>query len=111
MAVTRKASAVENPPMAELLTTLPSGQKVKRRTQRMRACNEKDEKGKLCCGHLKRWSGFGDEFKKQFGGEAEVYRCEHCKTLYLPNQEGVRGLNVAGQGQNSIFGLTVAPKK
>jgi len=29
----------------------------------------------------------------------------------LPHDEGVRGLNVAGQGQTSIFGLTVAPKK
>jgi hypothetical protein len=29
----------------------------------------------------------------------------------LPNQEGVRGLNVAGQGQTSIFGLTIEPKK
>jgi hypothetical protein len=45
------------------------------------------EKGKLCAGHLKRWYFFGDEVKKKFGGEAEVYRCEHCKTLYLPNLE------------------------
>jgi len=25
--------------------------------------------------------------KKKWGAEAEVYRCEHCKTLYLPNLE------------------------
>jgi hypothetical protein len=39
-----------------------------------------------------------------------VYRCEHCKTLYLPNPEEAGGLNVAGPGQISIFGLTVPPK-
>ncbi len=48
--------------------------------------------------------------EKAWGKDAEVYRCEHCKTLYLPHPEAVRGLNVAGQGQTSIFGLTVAPK-
>ena len=80
-------TSVENPPVAELLTTLASGQKVKRRTLRMRACNEKDAKDKLCCGHLKRWHGFGDEVKKAFGESTEVYRCERCKTLYLPNPQ------------------------
>ena len=50
-------------------------------------CNEKDDKGKLCAGHLKRWYFFGDEVKRKFGADAEVYRCEHCKTLYLPNKE------------------------
>ena len=53
----------------------------------MRACNEKDAKGKLCTGHLKRWYGFGDEVRKAAaaaGDDPEIYRCEHCKTLYLP---------------------------
>jgi hypothetical protein len=74
-------------PVSELVDTLSDGTKVKRRTPRMRACNEKDEKGKLCAGHLKRWYFFGDEVKQKFGADAEVYRCEHCKTLYLPNPE------------------------
>jgi hypothetical protein len=74
-------------PVAELVDTLTDGTKVKRRIPRMRACNEKDEKGKLCAGHLKRWYFFGDEVKKKFGATAEIYRCEHCKTLYLPNAE------------------------
>jgi len=58
--------------------------KVKTRLPHQRACNEKDEKGKLCAGHLKRWYGFGDDIKRQFGENAEVYRCEFCKTIYLP---------------------------
>jgi len=74
-------------PAAELVDTLSDGTKVKRRLLRMRACNEKDAKGKLCAGHLKRWYFFGDEIKRKFTPEAEIYRCEHCRTLYLPNPD------------------------
>jgi hypothetical protein len=85
MAVKPRGSVPEGAaPVSEVVATLSSGQKIKRRTLHMRACNEKDEKGKLCCGHLKRWYGFGEEVRSQFGADAEVYRCEHCKTLYLP---------------------------
>lgn len=72
-------------PVAELVATLSDGTKVKRRLPRMRACNEKGPKDKLCAGHLKRWYFFGDEIKKLYGDDAEIYRCERCKTLYLPN--------------------------
>jgi hypothetical protein len=71
-------------PAADVVATLSGGVKVKRRVPRMRACNEKDAKGKICAGHLKRWYFFGDEVKQQFGEDAEIYRCENCKTLYLP---------------------------
>ncbi len=70
-----------------LVATLSGGTKVKRRLARQRACNEKSDKGKLCAGHLKRWFFFGDEVKRQFGAGAEIYRCEHCQTLYLPNPD------------------------
>ena len=83
-----KYAAPEKPmPVAELVATLSGGVKVKRRIPRMRACNEKDEKGKLCAGHLKRWYFFGEEVQRLFGKDAEIYRCERCKTLYLPNPE------------------------
>ena len=42
-------------PVAELVATLSDGTKVKQRIPRMRACNEKGPKDKLCAGHLKRW--------------------------------------------------------
>jgi hypothetical protein len=74
-------------PVAELVGTLSDGTKIKRRLPRMRACNEKDARDKLCAGHLKRWYFFGEEVKRKFGADAEIYRCEHCKTLYLPNKE------------------------
>ena len=69
------------------MATLSDGTKVKRRIPRMRACNEKDAKDKLCAGHLKRWFFFGEEVGRKFGAGAEVYRCEHCHALYLPNPE------------------------
>ena len=67
--------------------TMSDDTKVKQRVLRQRACNEKNDKGKLCAGHLKRWYFFGEEVKQKFGESAEIYRCEHCKTLYLPNPE------------------------
>lgn len=91
--------------------------KVKYKKAFQRACNEKDDKGKICAGHLKRWfylsdvieQGCGD-VKAAWGANAEVYRCEHCKTLYLPSPEEPKSKNVAGLGQKSVFGVTVAPK-
>jgi hypothetical protein len=68
-----------------VVDTLSDGTKIKQRIPRQRACNEKDAKGKLCAGNLKRWYFYGDEVKQKFGVNAEIYRCEHCKTLYLPN--------------------------
>jgi hypothetical protein len=63
---------------------------VKQRLLRMRACNEKDAKGKICAGHLKRWFRFGAEVAERFGSNAEIYRCEKCRTLYLPHPEDPR---------------------
>jgi hypothetical protein len=74
-------------PDPQLVTTLPDGRKVKTRLLKQRACNEKDAKSKLCAGHLKRWYAFGAEIAERFGKDAEVYRCENCKTVYLPNRD------------------------
>lgn len=60
---------------------------VKTRLPRQRACNEKNDKGKICAGHLKRWYLFEGEIAARFGKDAELYRCEKCKTIYLPNPE------------------------
>ena len=91
--------------------------KVKLKKLNQRSCNENNEKGKFCGGHLKRWFYTDDvveqacgDLEKAWGKDAEVYRCEHCKTLYLPNPEEASGSNVAGQGQISVFGLTLPGK-
>ena len=63
----------------------PGPQKVKPKKATQRACDEKDAKGKLCCGHLKRWYDYPKEVEVILGKKAEVYRCEFCKTLYTPD--------------------------
>jgi hypothetical protein len=76
------------PPDPSLLETLPSGTKVKMRKPRQRACNEPLKKD-ICAGHLKRWYEPNEETRQRFGTEVEIYRCEKCHTLYLPNREEV----------------------
>lgn len=80
-----EAAAGAEPLDPNLVDRLSDGAKVKRRLPRQRACNERDSKGELCAGHLKRWYFFGQEIRRRFGEDAEIYRCERCKTLYLPN--------------------------
>ena len=74
-------------PAADVLFTLSDGTKVKRRLPRMRACNERNAKGKLCAGHLKRWYHLTPSAMKKFGRDEELYRCERCHTIYLPNPD------------------------
>ena len=87
MANPKYAAATREVPQAQEAGTLSDGTKVMIRAPRMRACSQKDDKGKLCAGHLKRWYFFGEDVAQRFGKDAEIYRCEHCKTLYLPNAE------------------------
>jgi hypothetical protein len=110
-AAEQNASAEQTPPQ------LPH-HKVKFKKHLQRSCNEKNEKGKFCGGHLKRWFYTTDIVEQQcgdveqaWGRDAEVYRCEFCKTLYLPHPQDPRGLNVAGRGMISTFGLTLPPKE
>jgi hypothetical protein len=63
----------------------PPAPKIKMKKRTQRACDEKDEKNKLCCGHLKRWYDYPKEIEKLIGKKAEIYRCEFCKTLYKPD--------------------------
>lgn len=80
--------------MSETTSTAPSAEakpqqsstpKIKTRKPRQRACDEKDEKGKVCCGHLKRWYDYPPEIERLAGRKAEIYRCEFCRTLYKPD--------------------------
>jgi len=73
------------PPTAAPQVAAPSAPKIKMKKRTQRACDEKDEKGKLCCGHLKRWYDYPEEIEKLIGPKAEIYRCEFCKTLYKPD--------------------------
>ena len=78
---------------------------LKEKKSGQRACDQNDAKGKLCLGHLKRWYKPSDEATKEFGKDAEIYRCERCHTLYRPAADDtssaglnyeVRPVNVLG---------------
>lgn len=57
---------------------------LKEKKPGQRACDEKDAKGKLCVGHLKRWFTPSEEILKGLDPGAEIYRCERCHVLYRP---------------------------
>jgi hypothetical protein len=46
-------------------------------------CNEKNEKGKLCNGHLKQTNTAGEDALKHLRGEDVLYRCQSCGALYM----------------------------
>ena len=73
------------PPAATPEPATPAPHKYKVRKPQQRACDEKDDKGKVCCGHLKRWYDYPADVEATVGKGAELYRCENCKTLYRPN--------------------------
>ena len=75
-------AAAAAPPVSQ---AAPAEQKIKVRKPRQRSCDEKDAKGKLCAGHLKRWYDYPKEVAAKIGKDAEIYRCEFCKTLYKPD--------------------------
>ncbi len=72
---------------AAAVAETPAPPKVKIRKHKQRACDERDVKGKVCAGHLKRWYDYPKEIERMVGAGAEIYRCEFCKTLYRPDPE------------------------
>lgn len=79
------AAAAAASPAATAEPAAASAPKIKPKKATQRSCDEKDAKGKLCCGHLKRWYDYPKEIEALVGPKAEVYRCEFCKTLYKPD--------------------------
>ncbi|MGH9817396.1 MAG: hypothetical protein ACRD5F_00055 [Candidatus Acidiferrales bacterium] len=76
-------------PVASAAPKAAPEQKIKTRKPRQRACDEKNEKGVVCCGHVKRWYDYPQEVAAKVGKGVELYRCENCKTLYRPNPSEV----------------------
>ena len=76
------AAAASVPAVVE---AAPQEAKLKVRKPKQRSCDEKDAKGKLCAGHLKRWYDYPKDVEARIGKDGEIYRCEFCKTLYKPD--------------------------
>ena len=91
--------------------------KVKIKKAGQRACNEKDEKGKFCGGHLKRWfysdrrSGAGVRDAEKAWGRTRksiaAKTARPCTCRILPRRRSTW----QGKGMISVFGLTLPPKE
>ncbi len=82
------AKPAATPAAAPAAAAEPAGPpKIKIRKHKQRSCDEKNDKGKLCAGHLKRWYTYPKSVEAVIGRGAEIYRCEFCHTLYRPDPE------------------------
>ena len=55
----------------------------KRITNAQTVCNEKNEKGKLCNGHLKQMRTAGEPSQVHLRGDDVLFKCQTCGTLYM----------------------------
>src|SRR6266480_6461307 len=55
----------------------------KRITNAQTVCNEKNEKGKLCNGHLKQLRTAGEPSEVHLRGDDVLSKCQTCGTLYM----------------------------
>ena len=51
-------------------------------------CNEKNEKGKLCNGHLKQLNTAGEPAEVHLRGDDVLFKCHACGTLYMGPPHG-----------------------
>lgn len=52
-------------------------------TNAQTVCNRKNEKGKLCNGHIKQLNTGGEEASKHLRGDDVLFKCQSCGTLYM----------------------------
>jgi hypothetical protein len=55
----------------------------KRITNAQTVCNERNEKGKLCNGHLKQLRTAGEPAEVHLRGDDVLFKCQNCGTLYM----------------------------
>src|ERR671938_567786 len=55
----------------------------KKITNAQTVCNEKNEKGKLCNGHLKQLQTGGEPAEVHLRGDDVLFKCQSCGTLYM----------------------------
>lgn len=72
------AHAAEVTPSAGSVPAIP-----KRITNAQTVCNERNEKNKLCNGHLKQLRTAGEPAEVHLRGDDVLYKCQICGTLYM----------------------------
>jgi hypothetical protein len=78
-------AANTNPTAKEAPTAQQTSQPgvPKKITNAQTVCNEKNEKGKLCNGHLKQLRTGGEEADKHLRGDDVMFKCQTCGALYM----------------------------
>ena len=69
--VTPKPDAVASPPVPKRITNAQT------------VCNERNEKNKLCNGHLKQLKTAGEPAEVHLRGDDVLFKCQICGTLYM----------------------------
>ncbi|MDX6693260.1 MAG: hypothetical protein QOF02_863 [Blastocatellia bacterium] len=69
---------------AEATRTLTHAPSVPEKiTNAQTVCNRRNEKNKLCNGHIKQLSTGGEEAEKHLRGDDVLFKCQTCGTLYM----------------------------
>src|SRR5213595_1451512 len=77
-ATSSEASSSEQPSATTTAAPVP-----KRIVNAQTVCNEKNEKGKLCNGHLKQLRTAGEPAEIHLRGDDVLFKCQTCGTLYM----------------------------
>jgi hypothetical protein len=78
------SATIPAPPKTETPPAAPSTPPVpKRITNAQTVCNERNEKKKLCNGHLKQLKTGGEPAEVHLRGDDVLYKCQLCGTLYM----------------------------
>src|SRR5436190_5325600 len=72
------ANLSESKPTTAVIPAAP-----KHITNAQTVCNEKNEKGKLCNGHLKQLRTAGESAAVHLRGDDVISKCQTCGTLYM----------------------------
>lgn len=76
------ANATDTPAQASVQASEQPGV-PKKITNAQTVCNVKNEKGKLCNGHLKQLSTGGEGSEVHLRGDDVLFKCQSCGTLYM----------------------------
>ena len=77
------ANIAEAKPAAPEATSAATAPVPKRITNAQTVCNERNEKNKLCNGHLKQLKTAGEPSEVHLRGDDVLYKCHLCGTLYM----------------------------
>jgi len=76
-------AATDTTPANQNTSSAASAPVPKRITNAQTVCNEKNEKGKLCNGHLKQLRTAGEPAEIHLRGDDVLSKCQTCGTLYM----------------------------